>query len=246
MTRILKRNQLPETLPRWLPRGSESHEAARELATADAAAASRVTESDLAALEQSARQQGLESGITAAEASYRERSAKVEELSASLQADRREFFDRIEPELVRLSVSIAEKVIGSELELRPEVVVDLVRSAMKRLRDREHLRVSVNPQDAERVKEARADLIAAVDGVRKLEVVEDRRVDVGGCVIESGNGTLDARIRTQIDEIGRVLGEMLPNGQGNSLPASVAPPDSGGEVRDHPGPESISEGGSSD
>lgn len=94
--------------------------------------------------------------------------------------------------------------------MRPEIVVEMVRSAIKRLRDRESLRVSVNPRDVERVKEAREDLISTVDGVRKMEIVEDRRVDAGGCMIESPNGTLDARIKTQIGEISRVLGNTLP------------------------------------
>lgn len=167
---------------------------------------------DVRAVEEEARQRGLAQGIAAAEESYQSKIAKVEAMAAALRQERDTFFARIEPELVRLSVSIAEKILGRELELRPESVVDLVRNSIKRLRDREHLRVSVNPRDVAQVKEAREDLIAAVDGVRKLDIVEDRRVDPGGCVIESPNGTLDARIRTQIDEISRVLGDLMPDG----------------------------------
>jgi flagellar assembly protein FliH len=167
-----------------------------------------------------------------AEEAYRGKLAKLDALSASLESERVGFFDRIEPELVRLSVSIAEKVIGQELELRPEIVVGVVRSAVKRLRDREHLRVSVNPGDIERVKEAREDLISAVDGVRTMDIVEDRRVGAGGCVIESPSGTLDARIQTQIDEISRALGEataVLSEGKDHQ---------DHGDTQSHPVPES--------
>jgi len=159
-----------------------------------------------------------------AEEAYRSKLARLESLSAALQVERSEFFARIEPELVRLAVSIAEKVVQRELELRPETVLDLIRSGMKRVRDREVLRVSVNPRDVERVKEARDDLVSAVDGVRKLEVIEDRRVDPGGCVIESPNGTLDARISTQLDEISRVLADLMPDSAADSeeRPASRA------------------------
>jgi flagellar assembly protein FliH len=168
---------------------------------------------DERAVEREAREQGLAEGMRAAEESYRAKIGRVDSLSGALQDEREGFFDRVEPELVRLAVSIAEKILDQELELRPELVVDMVRSAMKRLRDRERLRVSVNPRDFEQVRSARDDLIAAVDGVRKLEVVEDRRVDPGGCVIESQNGTLDARIRTQVDEITRALEGVMPDGE---------------------------------
>jgi flagellar biosynthesis/type III secretory pathway protein FliH len=173
-----------------------------------------------------------------AEESYRAKSARVESLSSALQRERQEFFARIEPELVRLAVTIAEKVIGRELELRPETVVDLVQAATKRLRERELLRVSVNPRDLERVREARDDLLSAVEGIQRLEIIEDRRVDPGGCVIESPNGTLDARIRTQLEEISRVLSELMPD---PSLAEEDSPPEPHGT-----GPESLPASGQAD
>jgi flagellar assembly protein FliH len=129
----------------------------------------------------------------------------------------------VEPELVRLAVTIGEKIIAQELELRPEMVVNLVRNAMRRVRDREALRVSVNPHDLEQVRAAREDLISAVDGIKKLEVIEDRRVDRGGCIIESQNGTLDARISTQMEEINRALEGVMPNGESNDAEAGSQP-----------------------
>lgn len=182
---------------------------------------------DALAATRAAREQGLAEGIRAGEESYRAKLTRLEALAETLRAERAEFFERIEPELVRLAVSIAEKIIGRELELNPDTVLDVIRGAVRRLRDREMLRVSVHPRDVARVREAREDLISAVDGVRKLEVVEDRRVDIGGCVIETPNGTLDARIRTQMDEIGRVLEETIP-GAGPDAEGSAAGPEGGG------------------
>jgi len=219
MRRVVKQHELGEAPRQWVPSAREplSSGAAAPRGpsgvsglNATAAGPAASLKANLSALEREAREEGLARGIAAAEEAYRAKVAKVDALATSLKAERAEFFDRIEPELVRLSVSIAEKVIGQELEMRPEIVVEMVRSAIKRLRDRESLRVSVNPRDVERVKEAREDLISTVDGVRKMEIVEDRRVDAGGCMIESPNGTLDARIKTQIGEISRVLGDMLP------------------------------------
>jgi len=210
-TRIIKAHEVAAPLEAWHPEAPGKAAQAPERRPGPAAPDSAPPSVDAGVVEREGRARGLAEGIRAAEESYRAKIGRVDSLSAALQEERDGFFDRMEPELVRLAVSIAEKIVGQELELRPEIVVDMVQSAMKRLRDRERLRVSVNPRDFERVRSARDDLISAVDGVRKLEVIEDRRVEAGSCVIESENGTLDGRVKTQMDEITRALEGVMPN-----------------------------------
>ncbi len=217
--RIIKANELTRTLAIWQPEERPLLEAP----TAAASPPSILSSPDTAAAEMAARGRGLAKGMRAAEEAYQTKLARVETLAASLQEERATFFDRVEPELVRLAVTIAEKIIGRELELRPEIVVDMVREAMKRVRERESLRVSVNPRDLEQIRAAREDLLRAVDGVRKLDLIEDRRVDSGGCSIESENGTLDARISTQLEEIGRALEGVMPEGESDGADRGLEP-----------------------
>lgn len=226
-SRIIKAHEMPEPLPRWVPppRNPAADMPSRRPDAAPGAAPTgdlRPTAADLREVESAARAEGLAKGMQAAEEAYRAKLARLERAAERLQAERTQFFDRLEPELVRLSVAIAEKIIQRELELRPETVVDIVRCAVKRLREREALRVSVNPADFERVREARDDLLATIDGIRKLDVLEDRRVDRGGCVIESPTGTLDARIRTQLDQVARGLGDAMAESGRESDPAAAS------------------------
>ena len=213
MRRVIKGRELPEALPKWRPPAPRSPQPG-EGPPAGTPAGDTQAEFD------AARERGLTEGMSAAESAYRTKLARLEALAAALREERREFFDRVEPEVVRLASAIAEKIIGEEMELRPERIVDLVRAAMKRLRDRESLRIRLSPQDLDLVKQARDDLIGSVDGVRKLELIEDRRVDRGGCVIESENGALDASIKTQMSEIERILGETGVEGDASEGPGS--------------------------
>ncbi|MCX7992541.1 MAG: FliH/SctL family protein, partial [Fimbriimonadales bacterium] len=70
-----------------------------------------------------------------------------------------------------------------------------------------HIRIRVNPLDLELIRQNRAALLNIVDGVEGIEIVEDRRVDQGGCVIETEQGVYEARIRTQISELERAMRE---------------------------------------
>ncbi len=217
--RIIKASELTRNLTVWQP----EERSLFKTPFIETGPAVSVSIPDTTEAERAARERGLAKGMKAAEEAYQAKLARLEALSASLQEERATFFDRVEPELVRLAVTIAEKIIGRELELRPELVVEMVQEAMKRVRERERLRVSVNPRDLEQIRAAREDLLRAVDGVRKLDLIEDRRVDSGGCLIESENGTLDARISTQLAEIGRALEGVMPEGDGDGTDSGLEP-----------------------
>ncbi|MCJ7751134.1 MAG: hypothetical protein MUQ65_08580, partial [Armatimonadetes bacterium] len=137
--RIIKAHEISGPLEVWRPKPPAKRDQSPAALPRPGASASAAQGADVAAVEREARERGLAEGMGAAEESYRAKIGRVDSLSAVLQEEREGFFDRVEPELVRLAVSIAEKILDQELELRPELVVDMVRSAMKRLRDRERL-----------------------------------------------------------------------------------------------------------
>jgi len=163
-------------------------------------------------LKAQACQQGLEEGRALAEQELQKKMTELERRGEELEAERRLFLDKVEPELARLAVGIAEKVIAKELETNPEIVIGLVRNAMKRMRERETLRVRLNPEDLPLVKAAREDLMSEVNGVNKLDLQEDRRVGRGGCMVESGSGVLDATIKTQLEKLEQVIIEATDAG----------------------------------
>lgn len=232
MSRIIKREQAgPSQARAWQPQpinqvagraarksalhpreGAAPEEAAREaqlLAEQRLAAA----EAEANAIRRQAREAGLAEGRETAHQEWEAKQAELNKLVEEIDAERSSFFDRMEPEVARLAVTIAEKVLARELETRPEGVVDLVRSAMKRMREREALRIRLNPDDVALVRAAKDELMEEVNGVKKLDLLEDRRVGRGGCVIESSNGILDARIKTQLEELERVISEAATHGK---------------------------------
>ena len=49
-----------------------------------------------------------------------------------------------------------------------------------------------------------------VENVKSITVVEDTTVDLGGCIIETDFGEIDARISSQLNEIQHKVLEMTP------------------------------------
>ncbi len=132
--------------------------------------------------------------------------AEIDTITGDIGAAREALWRRQEPEMLALVLDIARQVIKTEVAQNPAVVSAVIANAIRRITDKENVRVRVSVSDAPRVKEAREDLMEIVDGLRFIEIVADRRVGDGGCVIETNAGTIDAKIETQFAEVARALG----------------------------------------
>lgn len=130
---------------------------------------------------------------------------ELDTLASDIGEARAKLWQSQESEMVALALDIAKQVIKTEVS-QPAVVHAVLANALRRITDKDAVRVRVSVSDAPRVKEAREDLMEIVDGLRSIEIVEDRRVGDGGCVIETNAGTIDAKIETQIAEVARALG----------------------------------------
>jgi flagellar assembly protein FliH len=132
--------------------------------------------------------------------------AELDGIVTQIGVAREALWARQEPEMVALALDIARQVVKTEVTQNPEVVHALIANAVRRITDKDNVRVRVSVADAPRVKEMRQDLMELMDGLRHLEIVDDRRVGEGGCVIETNAGTIDAKIETQLSEVARALG----------------------------------------
>jgi len=147
---------------------------------------------------------GFAEGTAAADREMSDMMATMRNIVDVARAERHKLMENAEPELVRLAVGIAERVLHQQIALDRGVVVEMAHVAIARLVDRESVTVRVNPSDVERMREHRDEFLNAGD-IKNFRVIEDQRVDRGGVVVETDGGTIDARISTQVNEAKRVL-----------------------------------------
>jgi len=127
------------------------------------------------------------------------------EAVADVNAARDKHLAESEPELIRLAVRIAQKIIGAELCLNPEAIVSVARECLQGIRRERSLTLRVPPADVDLVRRSIDVLREAVGPHRSIEVVADPSVEAGGCIVESEYGVIDARLETQL----RCLEEIL-------------------------------------
>jgi flagellar assembly protein FliH len=151
-----------------------------------------------------AQSDGYAAGKAAADAEMNDMMATMRNLVDMARIERHKLMESAEPELVRLAVGIAERVLHQQIALDRGVVVEMAKVAIARLVDKESVTVRVNPGDLERMREHRDEMLNGGE-IKNFRVVEDQRVDRGGVVVETDGGTIDARIATQVNEAKRVL-----------------------------------------
>jgi len=205
--------------PRRTTRASSASPANPAREAADATAASE----RLAALERDAfvkgyaqgERSGLEAAARQGEASLRRLAETIDEMG-SLRAD---LLRRSERELVRLAVSIAERVIRREITLDPNLVAALAKVAIERIGDNASTEIRVHPAD-------HTAFITAANGTpfpASVQIVPDPGVTRGGCVVKSDFGQRDLDVTSQIVEISRsLLGPESAAAAPTGTPAGVA------------------------
>ena len=115
-------------------------------------------------------------------------------------------FDEI---VITVSTKIAEKIVQREVENKTAIQSTL-KEAVRKIMGANEIIIKINPQDYNSITQdgTQKDL---EKNFSKIRFEQDGNIDIGGCLIESETGNVDARISTQLDEITKQLRNNIMN-----------------------------------
>ncbi|MBR6712957.1 MAG: flagellar assembly protein FliH [Selenomonadaceae bacterium] len=121
-----------------------------------------------------------------------------------------DYFIRAEDDIVAVVVMAIEKILPQHFLDTPQVILPVVREAIKHVRDQKEVKVHVDPDSYDLVLMARAEFQSMLtDGTATVEVISDDALKPGDCVIETPNGGVDARLSTQLGLMKRAVESVL-------------------------------------
>jgi len=130
--------------------------------------------------------------------------AQVTEKLVAMERLREKFYEEAEPELVKLSMAAAEKVIGKLAGESADLIRNVVIQALeKTLGDR--IVVRLNPEDYNGIMAGGHDFKEHLDRTKRLTLRSDDAITRGGCIVESEIGTIDAQLEIQLEAIRKAL-----------------------------------------
>jgi len=153
------------------------------------------------------REEGLQAGMEQAIREYEDVLGIMTRTADAIVSQADTLVRSGERDIARLAVAVAGKVIRRSVEQDPEIVLEIARAAIGQTEGTRSVVLRVSPKDMELVLSAHDELVKSSPDLRNLKVVEDPRIEQGGCVVEMEVGHVDARIDEQLSEIERVFME---------------------------------------
>jgi flagellar assembly protein FliH len=167
--------------------------------------------STVESVRQEAFDEGFAAGVAQAQAQLDGPASAMAAAAEQLQAMRGDAAASVEPAAVELALRIAEQALGAWLVADREVVVEVVRGALRRLVERDRVLILVNPDDLEIVRDHASRLVGELGGIEHCEVQAERRVRPGGAIVRTAEGEVDATLETKLARAREVLEHELAN-----------------------------------
>jgi type III secretion protein L len=105
--------------------------------------------------------------------------------------------DETEKIIVPLALKAAKKIVSREMEIDKNTVVDIVSNALRAVAHHRHVVIYVNKTDLDALEENRPRLKNVLEQVDSLALQARDDVDIGGCIIETEGGIINAQLENQ-------------------------------------------------
>ncbi len=140
---------------------------------------------------------GYEKGLAEAQREIKELHGHAQELIGALQEEKENMLKTYESELLDLVMLITEKILGVIVEVKPEIINEVISRTLKETAETGKILVKVNPFHIPYLNVSREH--------DNVVIQEDVSVKPGGCVIISENGMIDAQLESQLVLIKQAL-----------------------------------------
>jgi flagellar assembly protein FliH len=131
--------------------------------------------------------------------------APVAAALAAFEAQRTEYFARVEAEVVQLALTIAAKILHREAQVDPMLLAALVRITIEKMHEGSSVTVRVGAGRSKRWKE----YFAGQPSVAHVEVTEDAELSDHDCVLETELGSANFGLDTQLKEVEQGFFDLL-------------------------------------
>jgi type III secretion protein L len=141
---------------------------------------------EAAMLKEEAQKQGYQKG-------FEEFNEKLVWFDHELKALRAE----VQTQILPIALKAARKIVGSELKMRPDAIVDIVIQALTPVLQSKQITIYVNKSDRELLETAKPKLKAILEQADSVTVLDRADISPGGCIIETEGGIINATIENQ-------------------------------------------------
>jgi flagellar assembly protein FliH len=148
---------------------------------------------------------GLEEARKEQEKKWNIHMDDIKKIRYEIKKENETYKKSLEKECIKLSIKIAEKVLGRKIEEDGEYFIDLVKKGIEKAGEERNVSIRVSELDYEKVYPM---IMNHQDDIRGITVIKDPFLCIGDCIIDGPNFEIDSSLRTQINNISTTLKEL--------------------------------------
>jgi len=114
-------------------------------------------------------------------------------------------FSEAEHAVLRLATLLAGKILNREIAADEQAVLPVIKKTLGYIADRDRIVVRIAAEDWDVVNREKDFWAPVADGLEKIMIERDERIERGGCIIESNSGVADARLGVQLAELSELI-----------------------------------------
>ncbi len=141
---------------------------------------------------------GYDEGHEQAEQECAALKQELEDKIKQTEEDYEKQVSELEPAFVEILIKYVEKLTGIYAGERPEVIMHVIHQAMTKQTSCRNFIIRVSPQDYGNVINQQPEINLWLPEGSQVEVVEDKMLKEGGCLIETDTRIFDCSIETQL------------------------------------------------
>lgn len=115
----------------------------------------------------------------------------------------------MEKVLIPVALKAAKKIVGREIELSDETIVDIVSNSLKAVSQHKKVTIYVNKKDLDPLEKSRTRLKDLFESLEVLSLRDRADIARGGCVIETEGGIINAQLENQWSALERAFASLM-------------------------------------
>lgn len=151
---------------------------------------------------QTAIEEGLAQGLEESRNSIVEQTSLLSQTLQNMINEITEFrsglTEKFEEELLEFVIVTSTKIVGLELSVSPDIIVDIVKNGLKMMEDKSQILIFLNSEDLDRVKTFRSDLLAQYEETQQIQLSVDDNLGLGELRIDNGSNLVDITWQTKV------------------------------------------------
>ena len=152
-----------------------------------------------------ARSKGYEEGKKAASEEYEGRARELDELEQRLNTDYENNMASLESDLLDTMLDIFEKVFFVKFSDSRELLLFLIKNAMRNIRETKNYKVKVSEADIDFVRGSRDEFVKIIGNDANLDIVMDVSLSAGDCIVDADSGVYDCSFKVELENLKKEL-----------------------------------------